>query len=67
MSNIKASWTIDLWCECPSCKEDVNLLDYDDFWCDRELDACEQGTDRSRDMDVICPKCCHEFQVDLEY
>lgn len=67
MSNIKASWTLELWCDCPNCNEYVNLLDYDDFWSDRELDAVEHSSERSIDVCVVCPNCKHDFKVDLEY
>ena len=62
-----ATWSISLDCDCPACGEYVNLLDYADFWDGRRLDACEHGTDRSRGVDVVCPECGHDFEVDLEY
>lgn len=62
-----ATWYITLDTECPACKENVNLLDANDFWDGRRFDAVEHGTDRTRDVDVICPNCGHEFNVDFEY
>lgn len=62
-----AFWDISLDCDCPNCKEYVNLLDYDDFWHGRKFEACENHTDRTRGVDVVCPECGHEFECDLEY
>lgn len=67
MANITAAWTVELNCTCPKCNEYVDLLDYVDFWDGRRLDIAESGTERSCDIEVICPKCDHEFTVDCEY
>lgn len=64
---ITATWTVELNCECPNCKEYVNLLDYPDFWDGRHLDIPEHGTERSKGVEVMCPECGHEFTVDCEY
>ncbi len=64
---IIATWSISLDCKCPSCEKQVNLLDEVDFWECRHLDLCEHGTDRSTGIDVTCPECGHDFDVDLEY
>ena len=53
---IDACWDIGLYCDCPHCDNYVNLLDYCDFWDGRRLDICECGTDRSIDVEVICPE-----------
>ena len=63
----KATWELELNCQCPKCEEHVNLLDEVNFWDYRSLDICEYGTDRSRNVDVVCPLCGHDFVVDLEY
>jgi len=63
-----AVWSMSLDCECPSCKEDVDLLRYPDFWSGRgDMIACENGTERSRNLEVVCPECGHEFVVDCQY
>lgn len=67
MSENKATWIIELNTECPNCKEWADLLDYGDFWDGRKLDIAEHGTERSTDVEVICPECNHVFTVDLEY
>jgi len=67
MADVTAQWLIGLTCVCPSCKEYVDLLEYPYFWDGRRLEVPEHGTDRSRDLEVICPKCEHEFEVDCEY
>lgn len=67
MASVVATWSIELNCTCPNCGEFVNLLDYVDFWDGRQLDIPEHGTDRSRDIEVCCPECGYEFEVDCEY
>lgn len=64
---LKATWSISLDTECPGCKEYVDLLRYSDFWDGRGLEVCEHNTERSEDVEVVCPECNHEFTVDLEY
>lgn len=61
-----AFWNINLECDYPNCKESVDLLDNPDFWDGKKLEACENGTNRSRDVEVTCPECGHEFVVDLK-
>lgn len=67
MAGVTATWRVSLNCTCPACSEFVDLLDYPDFWDGRNLNVAENGTLRSRDVEVVCPKCDHEFEVDCEY
>jgi len=67
MSENKAFWNVELYTDCPNCKEYVNLLDYVDFWDGRQLNVAEHGTERSIDIEVVCPVCFDEFIVDCEY
>lgn len=67
MADITAGWSVSLTCECPACKEFVDLLDYPDFWDGRRLEIAEHDTPASTDVAVVCPQCSHEFTVDLEY
>ena len=67
MTKACATWVVELNCTCPLCGDRVDLLDYADFWDGRKLDVPEHGTERSRDIDVRCPKCENEFTVDCEY
>jgi 5-methylcytosine-specific restriction endonuclease McrA len=64
---VAATWALELNCYCPGCGKYVDLLEVDCFWCDRTLQPCEHGTPKSRNVEVMCPKCDHEFTVDLEY
>jgi predicted RNA-binding Zn-ribbon protein involved in translation (DUF1610 family) len=64
---LAATWSIALWSACPACGEDVDLLEADDFWGGRSLDIGEHQTDRSRGVEVRCPECDHEYEVDLVY
>lgn len=65
--NPTAIWNLSLNVDCPQCGEYVNLLDDPDFFDGRELEPCETRTEHSRDVEVQCPNCEHEFVVDLEY
>lgn len=66
---LTATWSVSLYADCPHCKEYVDLMDYPDFWIDRDprLVVCEHDTDNSRNVDVVCPDCRESFKVDLEY
>lgn len=64
---VTATWSLSLDCDCPGCGEYVDLLCYPDFWGGRSLDICEHRTDRSRNVEVICPDCGHEFTAELDY
>jgi hypothetical protein len=63
MTNQCATWRLELWCDCPKCELYVDLATADDFWVDRNLQACEPR----KGLDVVCPECGHEFEVDCEY
>lgn len=54
-----AYWDVSLYVECPACHEDVDLLEYADFWDGRKLEVYEHR----ENVDVVCPKCSHEFTV----
>jgi len=62
-----AAWSIELNCECPKCGDFVDLLDYPDFWEGKTIELAEQGTKAADNLDVMCPKCGHEFNVKCEY
>ena len=68
MSSVKATWDIELNCECPSCEKYVDLCDHCEFWHNHPaVEVCEHGTALTEDMEVVCPHCGHEFKVDCEY
>lgn len=58
--NIQAQWTISLDCECPKCDQFVDLLLAADFWDGRRLEFAEA----KKGLEVECPECGHEFEVD---
>lgn len=62
---VEAAWSISLDVECPHCKADFDLTDGDDFW------ACaqpgEHGTDRTTDLETVCPKCDGQFLCTFVY
>lgn len=63
-----AAWSISLDTECPKCSEDFNILNTDvDFWYRSRLEPMEHDTENSRNYEVTCPECNHEFLVDFTY
>lgn len=62
-----ATWHVCLDAECPKCGECFDMLDIPEFLQDRQLTFCENNTPKSRGVEVSCPECDHEFEVDLEY
>jgi DNA-directed RNA polymerase subunit RPC12/RpoP len=66
-ASVSAQWLVSLLSECPKCKQDVDLLDYAEFWDGRDIDIPEHGTERSDNLEVVCPECGHEFAVSCEW
>jgi hypothetical protein len=64
---ITATWHLRLMTTCPWCRRRVDLLDAPDFWESPACEPCEHHTDRTTNMEVVCPECGHEFQVTTEY
>lgn len=64
---ILATWSVTLHCECPHCKEFVDLLEHPDFWDGQNFEIAEHGTEKTENVTVWCPKCVEEFLVTLEY
>jgi len=64
MPNPTAYWDISLNVECPACYEDVDLLEYEDFWDGR---THPEPAERMENVEVVCPKCSHEFSVTTDY
>jgi len=66
--SVLATWSLELTCCCPSCGEHVDLLHYADFWDGKQnIQACEHGTPSTTGMEVTCPECDAEFEVDCQY
>lgn len=66
-NTVDANWTIELNCSCPACRICVDLLDYADFWDGRKIQAVEHDTPASTGMEVVCPRCGHDFKVNCHY
>jgi hypothetical protein len=65
---LTATWSISLDTECPECGEEFDMLCTPDFWEGKSSwQLCEHGTEKTKGVDALCPKCDHEFKVDLEY
>ena len=63
-----ATWNVSLNCECPKCKEYIDLMEAPNFWDGHSsLEISEHGTETSKGVEVVCPECQHEFTVDCEY
>lgn len=67
--NTKATWSFSLDTECPNCKIALNLddMNYYSYVSDLKLYICEQDTENSRNIEVHCHHCEHEFLVDCQY
>jgi len=69
--NIKAIWSFSLDTECPKCGEDFDVNSAGEngtcYIEDVRLQVCEQDTYNSKNIEVECPNCKHEFIVDCEY
>lgn len=62
-----ASWAIHLFCNCPECKQLTDLLDYADFWDGgRAFEIGEHDTENTKAVEVVCPECMHEYEIDLQ-
>lgn len=62
-----AQWSINLYADCPHCNEYVDLLDICDFWDGASFNICEYDTDKTRNVEVLCPECGKNFTVDFVY
>ena len=63
VGRVTATWTVELNCECPKCEKYVDLLMGADFWDGRHLEIAES----KKGLEVDCPECGFEFEVDCEY
>lgn len=63
MSEVTAHWVVELNCECPECRNDVDLLDYADFWDGRGSESIPiKGK-----IETTCPQCGEYITVTGEY
>ena len=62
-----AQWDISLNVECPCCQEYFDLARDDDFWVDSSFDVAETDTLETTAVEITCPKCNKEFEVDFIY
>lgn len=63
----EAQWNISLDCNCPHCKEYVDLTGAPDFWEGLKMEAGEHGTENSSNVAVYCPECGEEFTIDAVF
>lgn len=56
----QAQWSASLDCDCPACFKHVDLMEDPDFWDGRTLEIAEPR----KGLEVVCPECGHEFEVD---
>lgn len=63
-----AFWSISLDTDCPKCSYDFNILNTDsDFWVNSSIEPIEHDTKKTKEYEVTCPECSHEFLVDFTY
>lgn len=67
MVKTSAKWEIQLYVNCPKCHERFDLMDDVDFCCDASFEPLEYDTHATRDIEVTCPGCEHEFTVDFRH
>ena len=64
---IIATWEISLDVMCPRCKNHIDLLQIDEFLIAGGFQIGETRTPATRDVEVHCTECGHEFKVDFEF
>lgn len=65
---IQATWYITLDAQCPHCKQEVDLLNFPDFWDgNSHITIGERGTPSSTNVTVTCPMCSEDFKCDFTY
>lgn len=57
-----AFWFVRLDTECPVCNAEFDLAELESF---RESGI--NPLDRVKDYEITCPRCEHEYILDLEY
>ena len=62
-----AQWNVSLDVGCPYCQADFDLTKDDDFWVDSSFDVAETDTLATTAVNITCPKCSKEFEVDFIY
>lgn len=67
MENIKAIWSISLDCTCPSCGHDFDILQGFSLPYGHNLYAGEHGTERTENIEIVCPECECVFKVDCAF
>ena len=66
MAEHKAQWSISLDCTCPNCDKDFDLLDFHRNMFEG-IDPLEVDTPSTKNIEITCRDCKHEFTVDFEY
>lgn len=64
--NVQAVWSLSLSVACPACKHDFDVLETHDIGAEG-IQTCEHDTEASRNVELGCPECGHEFLSDLAY
>lgn len=64
--NVQAVWSLSLSVACPACKLDFDVLETHDIGAEG-IQTCEHDTEASRNVELGCPECGHEFLADLAY
>ena len=61
MNKITGNFNIELWVDCPQCKESFDVMETDE-WQGGGYECIEEfGSKEGVDLDLICPNCKKEF------
>mgnify|MGYP001209208456 FL=1 len=63
MGKVIASWSVDLFADCPACECLIDLTEYDN----EAFMNGERGSplQQMEDVEITCPECEHEFKCDF--
>ena len=63
MDKVTAHFNIELWVECPHCKESFDVMETDDWQSGGYESVEEFKSQEGIDLDVHCEYCKKEFVV----
>ncbi len=62
--NIKAFWSVNLYCNCENCHHQVDLLE--DFSKEDAVSILSDIGSNADNISVICPECNKNIIVDIQ-
>ncbi|EMI7998218.1 hypothetical protein RG369_002408 [Acinetobacter baumannii] len=58
----EGTWSLEIWAECPHCKEDVDFTCSSDFWDGFKFETIGPVTDWA----CVCPNCNGDVLLNVE-